>query len=280
MVNATLESIGSYYDSAPRYLSGPLEGTCHFAFTADGKEFDLKQDLLAMENLLAEKLDLEPGSLVFDGGCGYGRVAKTLAETRGLKVIGGDLNLARLVEANRFVHEKGQSDKVSVARADYCHIPLKDESVHGAYTMETLVHADPLESALSEFKRILKPGGKLVLFEYSAPRRDTLDPVRGYFTDMMNRRTGMASMDRFHHGAFEGILKDAGFVNIKADEISKNVYPNWKWFFERALSPSVWLETIKNGNQGDLTNLMACLMIYTYRSQIGYNVVSAEKPMN
>ncbi len=278
MVGDVVESIRSYYRTSPGYLSGPLQGTCHFGYTSEGQEFNLNSDFRAMELLLAKKLDLPAGSIVFDGGCGFGRVATRLALESGLRVIGADLTFERLQEANRFTTARGVSNDVKLLNANYCQIPLSNASVDGVFTMETLVHADPLEAALSEFKRVLRPGGKLAIFEYSAPRRESLDPMRKLLTDVMIKRTGMASMNSFYHGAFHGILQRAGFEHVQAEEISKNVYPTWEWLFWRSIHHN-WLNTIINGESGDFTNAIASLFIWPYRHQLGYNIVTATKPL-
>lgn len=279
MANINFEKIRAYYNSSPSYLTDLL-GICHFGFTEQGEVFDLQTAQLNMEKLLARKLNLPKNSLVFDGGSGFGRVAKTLALNFGLKIIGGDITYERISESNRYIAEFGLENDVFFANADYGNIPLSDDSVDGAFTMETLVHADSLERVLAEYLRILKPGGKLALFEYSAPKREELDPIRGFITDTMNNETGMASMNRFYHGSFEDILRRAGFENIVVEEISKNVYPTWKSLFMRALHFDVWADAIWRKDRGDFINLLASLMIWPYRKQLGYNVVTATKPNN
>ena len=156
----TIDQIVNYYNGSPGYLTGPLGGTCHFGYTPLGQRFELHPALLNMETQLGEALALAPGSRVLDGGCGFGRVAKTLSsDPYNLHVLGADLISERLKEARRFSTVHGVAEKVSFFRGNYCELPFRDETVDGVYTMETLVHADPVESALGEFRRVLIPGG-------------------------------------------------------------------------------------------------------------------------
>ncbi len=182
----TADRIIKYYAGSPDYLKGPWAGTCHFGYTPIGEPFKLSTALSSMETLLGQRLALPSGSVVLDAGCGFGRVATTMAsEPFNLNVVGIDLVSERLDEASRYTKAHGVSEKVKLINGSYCTLPLRDSSVSGIFTMETLVHADPLEAALGEFRRVLKPGGRLVLVEYSVPPRESLDPLRRWVTDIM-----------------------------------------------------------------------------------------------
>ena len=273
---SSASQIVKYYRESPGYLDGPLDGTCHFGFTSTGKPFDLSTALASMETLLGQMIDLPPGSKVLDAGCGFGRVAATLAsEPFSLKVFGIDLIQERLREASRYTKAHGASENVKLINGNYCVLPLRDSSISGVFTMETLVHADPLEAALGEFSRVLKPGGRLVLFEYSAPDRTSLDPLRRWVTDTMVQRTGMVSIERFTHNAFPDILNEAGFKNVDVVDISRNVWPTWRWMFFHAIRNLPKLLRNKGVNH---TNLAASLLIWPYKNQIRYNVITANKP--
>lgn len=273
---ATQERTVEYYRQSPGYLDGPLAGACHFGYTPEGEPFELKTALRSMEMLLGQKISLPPGSTVLDAGCGFGRVATTIAsKPYDLNVVGIDLIPERLEKASRFIKAHDASKKVKLINGNYCALPLRDSSVSGIYTMETLVHADPLEVALGEFWRVLKPGGRLVLFEYSVPERKTLDPLRRQVTNAMVQRTGMVSIERFTHDAFPTILKDANFENIEVKDISHNVWPTWRWMFLRAIRD---LPRLMRNKVRDHTNLAASFLIWPYKHQLGYKVATANKP--
>lgn len=274
--DSTVDRTVRYYVGSPRYLYGPLGGTCHFGYTQPGEPFKLDTALYSMEALLGQTLALPPGSKVLDAGCGYGRVAATLSEQFGYDVVGIDLIQERLKEAHRYTATHGVSERVDLVRGNYCVLPFKDSSVSAVYTMETLVHADPLEAALGEFRRVLKPGGRLVLFEYSVPEHASLDPLRKRITDMMVYRTGMASIERFTHGSFPALLQEAKFADVTVKDISRNVWPTWRWLFWLAIREN-W-PTILCGQTKDTTNLVGSLLIWPYRHHLGYNIVTAIKP--
>ena len=265
-----------YYVDSPSYLTGPLRGTCHFGYTPTGQRFNLRTDLRAMERLLGQTLDLPAGSPVVDAGCGFGRVSTTLAREFGYNMIGVDLIPDRLAEARRYTELNDVADKVTLLHGNYGNTQLPDASVAGVFTMETLVHADPLEDVLAEFWRMLQPGGKLVLFEYNVPDQSSLDPVRKYISENMIRRTGMASIHRFTPGALPNILEQANFQDVQVRDISRNVWPSWEWLFKRAIKKD-WPRILRGDFRHD-TNLAGSLLIYPYRHFLGYDVVSATKP--
>lgn len=275
----SVSRIVSYYYNSPGYLNGPLEGTCHFGYTPEGERFELRSALYSMETLLGSKLNLPPGSRVLDGGCGFGRVAKTLSGNPfNLDIVALDLIHERLKEAQNYNSDNVVLEKVKPINGNYCSLPFNDETMAGVYTMETLVHADPLEAALGEFWRVLQPGGRLVLFEYSVPERASLDPIRKKITDNMVERTGMASIKRFTHDAFASLLQKANFENITVEDISHNVWPTWRWLFWRAIRES-W-PSILRGEFLENTNLAGSLLIWPYRNFLGYKVVTANKPID
>ena len=59
-------------------------------------------------------------------------------------------------------------------RGDACQIPLDDASVDVVVSFETIEHIDRQETFLAEVRRVLRPGGKMIV---STPDRDTYSPA-------------------------------------------------------------------------------------------------------
>ncbi|MBL8827808.1 MAG: class I SAM-dependent methyltransferase, partial [Planctomycetaceae bacterium] len=96
--------------------------------------------------------------VVADVGCGYGQWSAALAEVNEA-VIGLDLHHGRLGIGRAFADSLNLKN-VDFARANGLKLPLADESVDGLFCYGVFMFMDR-RLALDEFRRVLKPGGKL-----------------------------------------------------------------------------------------------------------------------
>ncbi|MFF3907903.1 methyltransferase domain-containing protein [Streptomyces sp. NPDC001848] len=113
---------------------------------------------------MLDELDLRAGHRVLDLGCGPGTDLQALARavTSTGAVIGFD-NDQTMVDAAR-TRIAGQA-MVDVRHADIHDLPVPDHTADRARTDRVLQHvADPL-TALGEIRRVLRPGGRLVMGE-------------------------------------------------------------------------------------------------------------------
>jgi ubiquinone/menaquinone biosynthesis C-methylase UbiE len=103
-------------------------------------------------------------STVLDAGCGQGKALKPLQERfKPLRLIGVDVDQHALDAAGRETARHGL--KVELMEADCASIPLPDASVDLVFCHQTLHHLVRQEDTLAEFRRVLKPGGLLLLAE-------------------------------------------------------------------------------------------------------------------
>ena len=101
------------------------------------------------------------GKRTLDVACGAGFGLAMLAEA-GARPIGMDLNVSALLEAHRTAPTRG------LARADALRLPLADASVEAVVSMETIEHVSDASRLVSEYGRVLAPGGILIV---STPNR-------------------------------------------------------------------------------------------------------------
>ena len=103
------------------------------------------------------------GQDVVDIGCGGGALVRALS-AGGARVIGVEVNEEQLAPALR-VDDGGSGARYLIGRAQ--ELPLEDASVDAAVFMRTLHHVPPGEllSALSEARRVLRPGGVVYVAE-------------------------------------------------------------------------------------------------------------------
>lgn len=119
-------------------------------------------------------LEAAPGQVVLDAGCGRGHTTARLAEA-GCRALGLDINDHQIDLARR---RFGHRPRVSFAVADATELPTEaggTELVEGAFDrvhcLEAAFHFGPegRDSFLAESYRVLRPGGRLVLVDFTWP---------------------------------------------------------------------------------------------------------------
>lgn len=114
-------------------------------------------ELIDLEQpIVREILDGLPRGVALDAACGTGRHSAYLASI-GHTVIGVDTSAAMLERAR----EKVSADEFH--EADLYALPLPDDHVDLVVCALALVHVPDLGPVLSEFVRVLRPGGNLVI---------------------------------------------------------------------------------------------------------------------
>lgn len=108
--------------------------------------------------------DLE-GVTVLDGGCGMGRYLRVAAEGKA-SVVGIDLSGA--VEAARDLTREWP--RVSVVRGDLLRPPFAEGTFDHIYSLGVLDHTPDPRSAFLALARLLRPGGRIVIWVYPKER--------------------------------------------------------------------------------------------------------------
>lgn len=255
-----------------------LKGTKHFGYYPKGKEkISMLQAQKLMEDKLAERIDLRINSLVLDAGSGEGNVAINLAEKYGIRVYGVDLLDFAVNKAISKSRKLNLQNKVKFKIGDYTKLDFPTKTFEGVYTMETLVHVPDYKKALREFYRVLKPNGKLVLFEYSMASRKKFTPKQLEIADMVNEESGMHSLPHFVHDKFPQILKNAGFQNVVVKDITPHIIPMLRKFYLVAYIPYISIKFL--GLQRKFIN--TTFSVEGYRNSksdfFRYNIISAVK---
>ncbi len=105
------------------------------------------------------------GALVLDAGCGMGRYAR-LAADAGARVVGIDLSWA--VRAARELNP-GREDLL-FARADLFRLPFANGQFDQIYSLGVLDHTPDPRRAFLALARLLRPGGRIVIWVYPRER--------------------------------------------------------------------------------------------------------------
>ncbi len=267
-----------YYRSLEsRLVYAFLGGTKHYGFFRPGDSaLDIPAAMRRMEDLLAHKLALPAGSRVLDAGCGVGDVAARLAEVHGLIVTGIDFQAPDVAEARRRAKRRRLSKQLRFQEMDYAALTFPDASFDGAYTMETLVHSDNVEQVLAGLYRVLRPGGRLVHFEYSRSPKDQTSEHDEKFMTEINGVAAMPAFQRLEHGTLDQLLSQAGFVDVASEDITSNMLPMLKFFATAGYLPYLLGATV--GRSDLVVNSKAGVEFYQHRNCWRYNIHTCRKP--
>lgn len=257
-----------------------LKGNRHFGYyPRNSKKLSFSEAQRLMQDKLTQKLSLPSGSLLLDAGCGEGNTAVYLAEKHHYKVTGIDL-INRFVDIAREKAKKlGVANLTKFEVGDYSEIETPKDYFDGIYTMETLVHVKKYKTALKNFFKALKHGGRLVLFEYTIEEQSKLNFYRKELWDTIIKGSGMMALPSLVHGTFPKILKEAGFVEIKVEDATERTLPMLKTFHNIAAIPYYVLRLLRQERR--FVNILFSVEGYsdvlknkTWR----YVIISAKKP--
>ena len=105
---------------------------------------------------------LGPDDVLLDAGCGDGLIAFGALERGAAKVILSDVS-AELLDVCREIAAGDPRCEFVLGSVD--ELPLPDESVDVATTRSVLIYVEDKLRALRELHRVLRPGGRLSIFE-------------------------------------------------------------------------------------------------------------------
>jgi len=257
-----------------------LKGTKHFGYYPQGhKQLSMSEALRLMEDELAQRLALDRGALVLDAGCGEGGTALHLAGNYGLRIQGVDLMDSSVEIARKKAKDLGLAERVTFHTGDYTELTYAKGTFDGVYAMETLVHVADFGKALQGFRRVLKAGSRLVLFEYSLLPREKMTSRQRAIVDLVVEESAMHSLPAFSHGQFPNLLSQAGFGDIAVENITPRVMPMLTKFYRFAYFPYQLIKFF--GLQRQFVN--ATCAVEWYRDIVKndlwrYNIISASKP--
>jgi demethylmenaquinone methyltransferase / 2-methoxy-6-polyprenyl-1,4-benzoquinol methylase len=170
-------------------------------FSRIAGKYDLLNHLLSVNidkrwrRLVREKLrDIlsEPNALVLDVACGTGDLSLELKRNANAHVIGSDFCHPMLAIAKDKTANASQS--VPYVEGDAMRLPFADAAFDAVTIAFGLRNLSNFADGLTELGRILKPGGRLVVLEFSSP---IVPGFRGlfnfYFTKILPRIGGLVS---------------------------------------------------------------------------------------
>jgi ubiquinone/menaquinone biosynthesis C-methylase UbiE len=130
--------------------------------------------MAAVERMIA-MADIKTGELVYDLGCGDGRIVVAAAQRYGVRAVGVDINPERVVESRANAVTAGVENLVSIRQADIFTLDLSEADVVFTYLTPRL------NQRLMPQLRKLKPGSRIISYEFDMGNAKPVELVRERF---------------------------------------------------------------------------------------------------
>lgn len=154
-------------------------------FSSVANRYDLMNDLMSFgihrlwKRLTLSQTGLKPGQRALDVAGGTGDLTRGLARQVGETgcVVLADINAAMLEHGRRKLVDAGAAGNVEYVQADAEHLPFPDrhfDCITIAFGLRNVARKD---AALASMYRVLKPGGRLLILEFSRPVTPGLKPL-------------------------------------------------------------------------------------------------------
>ncbi len=154
-------------------------------FDSVAGNYDLMNDLMSFgahrlwKAFALARTGLRPGDQALDLAAGTGDLTRGLARLVGSegRVFHTDINFAMLNAGRDRLFDAGTAANVISLQADAEHLPFESGTMNCVTIAFGLRNVTDKAAALSEMARVLKPGGRVLVLEFSKPVLKFLEPV-------------------------------------------------------------------------------------------------------
>jgi len=221
-------------------------------FDSVADKYDLMNDLMSAgvhrlwKRYALGQTGLRPGQAALDVAGGTGDLAAGMAAQvgeRGLVVL-SDINAAMLEVGRNRLLDRGLMRNVRFSLANAECLPFEDESFDCVTIGFGLRNVTDKPAALASMRRVLKPGGRLLVLEFSKPVVPGLKPVYDVYSfsvlPWLGRRVAgdsdsyqylAESIRRFpDQETLRGMMQDAGLEDCRYNNLSGGIVALHKGF--------------------------------------------------
>jgi demethylmenaquinone methyltransferase/2-methoxy-6-polyprenyl-1,4-benzoquinol methylase len=113
--------------------------------------------------------DINP-KYILDVATGTGDLAIEALKLNPVKVIGVDLSAQMLLVGQQKIEQKNLTDKIELVKGDSEHLQFNDNNFDAITVAFGVRNFEHLQQGINEMYRVLKPGGKIAVLEFSKPK--------------------------------------------------------------------------------------------------------------
>lgn len=200
-------------------------------------KYDMMNDLMSMgihrlwKRFTIEVSGVRPGHRVLDIAGGTGDLTMKFSDLVGSsgQVVLADINASMLQVGRGRLMDRGYAGNIQYVQADAEHLPFPDNSFNAVSIAFGLRNVTDKDQALRDMTRVLKPGGKLLILEFSKPTNPLLSKAYDLYSfnalPLMGQLVAgdsasyqyLAESIRMHpdQETLKHMMDEAGLVNCK-----------------------------------------------------------------
>jgi demethylmenaquinone methyltransferase/2-methoxy-6-polyprenyl-1,4-benzoquinol methylase len=213
-------------------------------FTAIARRYDLLNHVLSLNvdrgwrRTLVTEADVAEGHDVLDVATGTADVAMEFAKrSRAGAIVGLDRSEGMLRVASEKLRRRGMEHRIAVVEGDALAMPFEDGSFDAVAIAFGLRNLPDYGRGVREMARVLRPGGRLVVLEFSPPEKGpflrlyniylkTILPVVGRMLSGSGRAYDYlsSSIRGFAtHEEIDGYFRSAGLERVRRHRLSGGI---------------------------------------------------------
>lgn len=180
--------------------------------------------------------ELKPNRIL-DIATGTGDFAIESLSLKPTEVVGIDISEGMLSKGREKMQQRKVDHIISMRLGDSENLPFEDHYFDALTVGFGVRNFENLEKGLSEMLRVVRPGGKLLILEFSKPKKFPIKQAFGFYSKRLIPFIGkMVSKDKrayaylpesveaFPEGKnFETILEKLGYKNVKSTLVSGGI---------------------------------------------------------
>jgi tocopherol O-methyltransferase len=225
--------------------------------------------------------EIPAGARVLDAGCGIGAAAVMLAHEPGCEVEGITLSEQQVRRAGEKAAEAGVADHTRFLLMDAMHTTYEPGSFDIVWSLESCELMPDKRAFLAECRRVLRPGGRLVVATWCV-RDDQLTPPEVRLLRRIYRDFAASHALPLDH--YAKLCEEVGLADVTTADWTEHVRSTWKVSSETVKpllrDPSyIWrLVRVKGVNIFRFANSVPLMKQAYDRGLMHYGVFRATRP--
>lgn len=130
-------------------------------------------------------LEEERPKRILDVATGTGDLAIKALRLEPEKVVGVDISEEMLAHGRRKIERMGLADRITLQRGDAARLPFSDSQFDAVLVAFGVRNFENLDEGLRELRRVLRPGGTIVILEFSHPSAFPIKQLYGIYSHLL-----------------------------------------------------------------------------------------------